>query len=60
MNGTFERCDSVPEAFAALAAARLGAGTTRLFLSGGSLAADCYRALATATTSEDAASAVDW
>ena len=46
MNGTFERCASVPEAFAELVARQLADDMTTLFLSGGTLAADCYRALA--------------
>jgi len=50
VNGVFERCESVPQAFATLVADRLVAGEHTLFLSGGSLAADCYRALAHRTT----------
>src|SRR5580658_4529506 len=46
VNGTFERCASVPEAFAELVARELADDMTTLFLSGGTLAADCYRALA--------------
>jgi 6-phosphogluconolactonase len=46
VNGTFERCASVPEAFAELVGRELADDMTTLFLSGGTLAADCYRSLA--------------
>ncbi len=46
LTGSFRRVESVPDAFAGLAVERMAAGTTTLFLSGGSLAAECYRALA--------------
>ncbi len=48
MNGTVRLVDSVPEAFADLVAAELGAAGDgySLFLSGGATAEECYRALA--------------
>ena len=48
MSSTFRLVDSVPEAFTELVATRLGqpTGTFSLFLSGGSLAEQCYEALA--------------
>ena len=46
MKGTFERCESVPDAFSELVCEEITDDTTTLFLSGGDLAAECYRALA--------------
>jgi 6-phosphogluconolactonase len=59
VKGTFERCASVPDAFAELVAEEMAAGTTTLFLSGGTLAADCYRALAARHTTGAGATS-DW
>jgi 6-phosphogluconolactonase len=61
VTGSFERVDSVPAAFAELVVDRLAAGTTTLFLSGGELAAECYRVLADRSRGDDAPrwSAVD-
>jgi 6-phosphogluconolactonase len=59
MNGHFERCGSVPDAFAELVDREIAAGTTTVFLSGGNLAADCYRALATRRTA-GTATGPDW
>jgi 6-phosphogluconolactonase len=46
MNGAFQRCASVPGVFAELVTEQIADGITTLFLSGGTLAADCYQALA--------------
>lgn len=59
VTGRFQRVASVPEAFADLVVDSLAAGTTTLFLSGGSLAADCYRSLA-ARAPRPPTGAVDW